>query len=1047
MLLQFSKEDDQQFGLSQAWQKFGRSLVQKGPHIFWLAVIYFLGAKLGQILAIPPGNVTPVWIPSGIILAVILTKGYDLWPGIFLGAFLGNVSAYFSTDSVATIVKSLIAGTANGIGDSLCATVGAFLILKYTQTTFPFNRFRHVCSFIVHGAIVGSLISAFWGVTSLCATGFLPWDQYLSVLLTWWTGDGVGVLILTPVLLSWMNRPQNEHIGLAVRLETIVYLSLITCTTFYSLLPYRIHIDLLILLPLSMWSIFRLNQEITHLSILIISGTAITFTVLNIGLFQQQNLNSILIELQLFIAVISISLLIFKSIFIEKATAQAELSHLNATLEQRIRQRTLELEQQRDSLKQSEAKIRNLIQSLYSGVVVHHADTSILLSNPRAEEILGLNLEQMQGKLAIDLYWKFIDENYQTLGIEDYPISQVLKTLKPLENMVVGILRPDRHSVTWVLVNGFPIFNPNGDLSEAIISFVDITNLKTAEEKNRHSAVVFDSTIEGIFITDLDSNIININAAFTQITGYSREEVIGQKTHLFKSGKHEAEFYQQMWDSIQQQDHWQGEIWNRRKDNSLYPALLNISAVRDDQGKKTAYVAVFSDITQIKQSEQHLNYLAHHDSLTDLPNRLLFNSCLQHSIQQALRHNSSLAVVFVDLDHFKNINDSLGHHAGDELLKQVAQRLKNMIRSNDIIARISGDEFVLLLEDIYQQDAIIIILEKLMSSFKEPFDVLETKLYISACMGVSLFPQDGITVIDLMRNADLAMYQSKEEGRNTYKFFTADLTERALHRARIENALQEALLRQEFYLMYHPQIHLQTNQIVGMEVLLRWQHLEMGMISPAIFIPIAEQNGLIRDLGRWVLLLACRQGKVWLDQGVNFGRMAINVSGKQLQDKDFASDVCWILENTAFPPQHLELEVTESFVMRVPEVSIQHLSHLKALGIQISIDDFGTGYSSLSYLKRLPIDKLKIDQTFIRDIYTDSDDMAITSSVIAMGHALGLTVIAEGVETESQAQFLKDQHCDEAQGYLYSKPLLGEDFLTFLEKWPANSPGLGHIIN
>ncbi|MGA1408393.1 MAG: bifunctional diguanylate cyclase/phosphodiesterase [Prochlorotrichaceae cyanobacterium] len=1040
MLLRFSKEHDRGFGFSQAWQKVGRNVLEQGFNILLLAVIYFLSAKLGQTFAIPPGNVTPVWIPSGIILAVILIKGYEMWPGIFLGAFLGNVSAYFSTDSVATIVRALLAGTANGIGDSLCATVGAFLILKYTQTTFPFNRFRHVCCFIVYGAIVGSFISAFLGVTSLCATGFLPWDQYLSVLFTWWTGDGVGVLILTPVILSWMGREQGPRLGLALRLETIVYLMIITFATFYSLLPSRIHIDLLILLPLSMWSVVRLTQEITHLSILIISGTAITFTVLNIGLFQDQDLNSVLIELQLFIAVISISLLIFKSIFIEKATAQAELSHLNATLEQRIRERTLELEQQRDSLKQSEAKIRSLIQSIHSGVVVHRADTSIILSNPRAEEILGLNLEQMQGKLAIDPYWQFIDEDYRTLGIEDYPISRVLKTLKPLENIVIGILRPDRHYVTWVLVNGFPHFNPNGALSEVIVSFVDITNLKTAEEKNRHSAVVFDNTIEGIFITDLDCKIINVNSAFTKITGYSREEVIGEKPHLFKSGKHDSEFYQKMWDSIHHQDHWRGEIWNRRKDHSVYPALLNISIVRDDQGKGTAYVAVFSDITQLKQSEQHLNYLAHHDSLTDLPNRLLFNSCLQHSIQQAFRHNSSLAVVFVDLDHFKNINDSLGHHAGDELLKQVAQRLKNIIRSNDIIARISGDEFVLLLEDIYQQDAIIIILEKLMSSFKEPFDVLETKLYISACMGVSLFPQDGITVVDLMRNADLAMYQSKEEGRNTYKFFTADLTERALQRARIENALQEALLRKEFYLMYHPQIHLHTHQIVGMEVLLRWQHLEMGMISPATFIPIAEQNGLIRDLGRWVLLLACRQGKAWLDQGVDFGRMAINVSGKQLQDKDFAHDVRWILAETQFPAQHLELEVTESFVMRVPEVSIQHLSTLKDLGIQISIDDFGTGYSSLSYLKRLPIDKLKIDQTFIRDIYTDSDDMAITSSVIAMGHALGLTVIAEGVETESQAQFLKDQHCDEAQGYLYSKPLLEERFLTFLAEWSANFP-------
>jgi diguanylate cyclase (GGDEF)-like protein/PAS domain S-box-containing protein len=1020
------------------WQKVKVLWTGKSHEILALAILYFLTAKLGQTLAIPPGNVTPVWIPSGIILAAVLVKGYGIWPGIFLGAFAGNVSAYFSPDSAAAIVRALIAGTANGLGDSLCALVGAFLILKYTRNPFPFNRLSHVFRFIVYGAIAGSFISALFGVTGLWAMGFLPWDQYGPVFLTWWTGDGVGVLILTPILLSLLCPPPSQSHKPGTRLETLFYLGALTTTAFYSLgfsEQQLGHVGLFALLPLSMWSIFRLSQRVTHASILIIASLAITFTALNVGWLQGKALNDALIELQLFMATISISLLILDSIFIQKQTAERSLHRLNTTLEQRVHQRTVELEHERDSLSQSEAKIRWLIDNIFAGVVVHGADTSVLSCNHQAEKILGLSLSQMQGKTAIDPYWQFIDNSGHTMQVQDYPVSQVVRTLTPLKDIVLGILRPDHDEITWVLVNGTPLFDPQGACIEVIISFVDITELRKAEERNRHSSVVFENTAEGVLITDLQANIINANQAFTTITGYSKEEVIGQNVRFLQSGKHDQAFYKTLWTTILQDGSWHGEIWNRRKDGSIYPELLTISTVRGEQGQATAYVAVFSDITKLKQSEKRLNYLAHHDPLTDLPNRLLFNSQLQQSIKQAVRRRSSLAVVLIDLDHFKSVNDTLGHQAGDELLKQVARRLKQTIRDNDILARISGDEFILLLEDISTPEAASVVLEKLKAVVKKPFEIAGTKLYVLSSMGVSLFPQDGETASELIRNADMAMYRAKEDGRNTHKFFTADLTDKALRHAQLENAMREALVRQEFYPVYQPQINLQTGCVIGMEVLLRWQSAEMGWVSPGVFIPAAEQNGMIRELGEWVLETACRQGKVWLDQGLDIGWIAVNISGKQLQARNFADNVRQILERTEFPTQHLELEVTESCVMQVPEISIQQLEMLKALGIQISIDDFGTGYSSLSYLKRLPIDKLKIDQAFIRDIYTDADDMAITSSVIALGHALELTVIAEGVETEEQAQFLKDQCCDEAQGYLYSKPISTDQIPPFLKDW------------
>ncbi|MFB1489174.1 MULTISPECIES: PAS domain S-box protein [unclassified Thiocapsa] len=551
----------------------------------------------------------------------------------------------------------------------------------------------------------------------------------------------------------------------------------------------------------------------------------------------------------------------------------------------------------------------------------------------------------------------------------------------------------------------------------------DITESRQAEEKLLQAATVFNSTAEGVMVTDLNGIIQDVNGAFLSITGYDKHEVIGKNPRILQSGRHDHLFYQTMWRTLRETGHWRGEIWNRRKDGDAYPVLMSISTIWDDQKQPRGYVGIFTDITAIKEHQDRLDYLAHHDPLTGLPNRLLFDSRLSQSIRHATRAGSTLAVVFVDLDRFKHINDSMGHAAGDALLIQIAERLLHAIRAVDTLARISGDEFVILLEDIGGPENAAHVVGSLLDSFAPSFQVDNREITMKASMGISLFPQDASDPSTLLANADAAMYKAKEAGRNTYLFYSEEFTTQAFEYIFLENALRHALTHEQFYLVYQPQVRLDNEDVVGMEVLLRWLHPDQGIISPLRFIPIAEHCGLIRDIGRWVLMSACQQGRSWLDAGLPVGRMSVNVAGPQFQHEHFVDEVTQILERTGFPPQHLTLEITETFVMGHADKSIHKLKQVRQLDIEVAIDDFGTGYSSLSYLKKLPIDKLKIDQSFVRDIPRDSDDVAIAEAIIALGKALNLQVIAEGIETLEQVEFFKSHIGMEGQGYHFARPM------------------------
>jgi diguanylate cyclase (GGDEF)-like protein/PAS domain S-box-containing protein len=578
------------------------------------------------------------------------------------------------------------------------------------------------------------------------------------------------------------------------------------------------------------------------------------------------------------------------------------------------------------------------------------------------------------------------------------------------------------------------------DEQEFYIALVhDISERRSVERQLRQSATVFECTAEAIVITDAEGCVVDVNPAFTDMLGYSRDEVIGETPRLWKSDRHDAAFYAGMWQGIAETGQWRGEIVNRHKDGSLINELITINRVNGEDGGPPSYVAVCTDISHIKQSQQQLAHLAHHDPLTGLPNRVLFQERLRHALDQAARRQRRVAVIFVDLDQFKHVNDSLGHSAGDRLLIEVSELLRSRLRQDDTVARIGGDEFTILIEDVDDKTQLTPVIEKLLAAFEHEFSLGGPPIRITPSLGVSISPDDGDDAETLMRNADAAMYRAKALGRNTYQFYTEELTALAAQRIQLDTALRKAIVNGEFRLLYQPQIDLVDGSVVGMEALLRWNSSELGFIPPDRFIPVAEDSGVILPLGEWILLEACRQAREWLDQGLLPGTLAVNISGVQVRRGDLVRVVKRVLAESGLPAERLELELTESFIMTESQSAIETLQELRELGLTLAVDDFGTGYSSLAYLKSLPVHLLKIDKSFIRDIPDDTNDMAITRAVIALARSLNLEIVAEGVETEVQRRFLLQEGCEVGQGYLFHRPLEAGQMTELLRVGAAQS--------
>ena len=563
-----------------------------------------------------------------------------------------------------------------------------------------------------------------------------------------------------------------------------------------------------------------------------------------------------------------------------------------------------------------------------------------------------------------------------------------------------------------------------------------------AEQDLRLAATAFE-THEAIVITDQRGIIQRVNKAFTRITGYDSEEVVGKTPRILKSGRQTREFYRQMWEALNNEGYWQGEIWNKRKNGEVYPEWETITAVKNEHGEITHYVATFQDITERKQSEARIQHLAYFDSLTDLPNRALLLDRLKHELAVCQRHNVVGALLFLDIDRFKTINDALGHPTGDALLQQIARRLSQQVRSEDTVSRLGGDEFVVLLpqagttpeEANYTAQTVA---EKIRHALAAPYTLHGHNYHLTPSIGIVLFPEEGDTIDDILKHADTAMYRAKAAGRNTIRFYLPSMQEAADQRLTLENDLNLAIEQNQFLLHYQPQVDDQ-GRLIGAEALLRWEHPRHGMIPPDQFIPVAEETGQILAIGEWVLHHATRQIKRWTDAGLCAPKrhLGLNVSPRQFHQNDFAERVIDIIERSGIAASCIKLEITESVVMNDVEDVINKMQNLQALGIQFAIDDFGTGYSSLAYLKRLPLNQLKIDKSFVQEILSDDNSAAIVETIISMSRHLRLDVIAEGVETEDELDFLRQLGCQAFQGYLFRRPLPEAEFTALLEACAA----------
>ncbi|MDD5241081.1 MAG: EAL domain-containing protein [Sulfuricella sp.] len=711
-----------------------------------------------------------------------------------------------------------------------------------------------------------------------------------------------------------------------------------------------------------------------------------------------------------------------------RSGAQDYLAKSDATphLLSRVVRYAIERQRIGRSLHENEARLTALFEHMGSGVAMFQPsadgeDFVFSAFNRAAEQIEHISRDQVVGKKLLEVF--------PTAG--DFGLLDVLKRVWrsgatehfPAAFYQDGRITGWRENYVYKLPSG-----------EIVTIYDDVTERQQSEESLRLAAKVFESSAEGIVITDTTGHILNVNAAFTRITGYGLAEIRGATPRLLKSGRHDSTFYCEMWESLLESGHWQGEVWNKRKNGEIYPEWMSISNVKNDQGGTTHFVGTFTDITQRKAAEERIDYLAHHDALTGLPNRTLLHDRIGQTLAACQYQHHKAALLLIDLDRFKNINESLNHDFGDRLLQLVAERLGGCVHALDTLARSGGDEFVVLMGEVHHLGEISVMAKALLAAINQPFQVEGQEIIITSSIGISVYPDDGDDTQTLLKNADVAMYRAKEQGRNNCQFYTQDMNVRTFETLVLENSLRHALALRQFELYYQPQLDIASGAIIGMEALIRLHHPELGMIPPANFIPIAEETGLIVPIGEWVIQQACIQAKAWHDLGYDGLHVAVNLSARQFHQKGQLFDtIAGALSDSGLNPARLELELTESILMQDTEETLATLNQVKKMGVQLSIDDFGTGFSSLGYLKRFNLDKLKIDQSFVRDITSDPNDLAIARAVIALGHSLNLKVIAEGVETAEQLALLRENGCDEMQGYYFSRPRPAGEILPLLQ--------------
>ncbi|MDF2446809.1 MAG: diguanylate cyclase/phosphodiesterase with sensor(s) [Moraxellaceae bacterium] len=714
----------------------------------------------------------------------------------------------------------------------------------------------------------------------------------------------------------------------------------------------------------------------------------------------------------------------------DRKNAEVRLQEMNDNLERKVAERTQALSTLNDALRQSQERLSLAIDASGIGLWDWHLPSDDIYHS-NFEQLLGYSSKELTG---------FMGHLKPLVHPDDYQLVKKaivlhLRKRTPIYHVQYRMKHRRGHWI-WVEDNGRVVaWNEEGRAIRMIGTRRDITKERELEQRLRLAASVFHHAAEAVFILDRELRYVSINPGFTQITGYTESETLGSRiTDLRPHCPEVHSTYLQIAQALEKQGEWQGEFTEYRKNGEAFPEWLHLTAVRDENGDVTHYIGLFNDMTARREAEERLRYLSNYDKLTGFANRNLFRDRLHAAISRARDGNHQVALLYIDLDRFRQINDTLGHEVGDELLKKAGKRISSVDASIDTISRIGGDEFTIILDNYQDRAELEHFCERIIAELRRPFRIGEHELLLGASIGISIFPENGRELQILLNHADIAMHQAKRLGGNTTKFYTADLRVASIEQLNLETSLRKAIFRDEFVVHYQPKMDLRTNRIVGVEALVRWAHPSLGLLYPGDFIPLAEETGLVSAIGELVLDKACRQAQQWKEMGLGDIRTSVNIPAHQVRKGNLAQVIKRVLDNSGLDPTLLELELTESSLMEESESVLTMLNELRGRGIVISLDDFGTGYSSLSYLKRFPIDVLKIDQAFIRDIGTNPGDEAITRAIIAMAHSMKMEVVAEGVETEKHLDFLRKEGCDYIQGYLLSRPIPDQELSQLLRR-------------
>lgn len=991
-----------------------------------LVCVYTIAARLSLSVVIPQGNVSPLWLPPAIALCACLLFGLRVVPSVLLGATLAHWMAGMP----------ILAALMIGCGNSLEAIAATLFIRQLTREPLDFTHSNNIFRFVGIAA-VSSLIAATIGVTALASVHYLDMKRIVINWLTWWIGDATGMMIVVPLILAWNLKLKEDWKAIRVA-ELLAFIILLPTTTHIAFGEVLEAWSLSYLpIPFVIWAAFRFNLS----SVTWATGTICAIVVWNTangrGPLSMVDQNMSLLMLLAYISIVSATGLVLANLLCQRAAAEKKIKAERDKLEQTVQERTVELLNDIDERKRIEQELLTREQQLAQA--------------QRLAQIGSWNWDVESGMIT----WS--DELYRIYGVnkttfhvtparcrslihkDDFEVLRRIvershRTGKPF-HIEHRIILPSG-AVKTVSARGFVSKDENGRVVRMFGTEQDITEAKRAETALREAEERYRTVVElcpDAILVQQDGVITFANQAATALlAAENMDRIVGRSLFRFIDPD-SHDIGREIIASIRP-----GEAVRRteeklsRLDGSEVD--VDIHACSFMHKGRFAVLLIMRDITERKKSAEQMAYLAHYDSLTGLPNRTLFNERLSHALNIAERPGRSLEILFLDLDRFKEVNDTLGHDTGDLLLKETAERLQGILRESDTVARLAGDEFVVLVENVDEPHRGAAIAGKILAAFAPPFLRDREPLHITTSIGISSFPTDGIDAETLLKKADIAMYRAKNSGRNSYRYYSAEMNMHTVERLTLEYALHHAVEENQLALHYQPKVDVSSNRIVGMEALLRWKHPTMGWISPDKFIPLAEKSGMIHVIGAWTIRTACTQNKSWQEAFAERLQVAVNLSPLQLSDHNLVSSIAQILKETGLDPGYLELEIAESAVMANPEKAVRMLNALHDIGVSVAIDDFGTGHSSLAYLKQFPVHTVKIDRSFVRGIPHNRGDAAIAKAIIGLAHSFECDVVAEGTETRQQFEFLREHDCNSVQGYYFSEPLIAERFAELLHK-------------